>query len=130
MFRRAMMISLTASALCGAGLAADAIECPVVGAAGVQTASGDVFVAGQFAVGVAGGGAELGQGAIECWFDASAAGCAEDIDGNGMVDLSDLSIVLSTFGQSGAGLPADINGDGNVDLSDLGMILAVFGISC
>ncbi len=48
-----------------------------------------------------------------------------DIDHDGHVDLSDLVIVLTSFGQVQS--PADLNGDGQVDLSDLADLLAGFG---
>ncbi len=55
--------------------------------------------------------------------------CSADINGDAMVDLGDLSIVLAAFGQPSAG-PADLDGDGVVDLNDLAAILSEFGQSC
>ncbi len=57
--------------------------------------------------------------------------CPADLDGDGQVGLSDLSILLNNFGTTGAS-PADgdLDGDGDVDLVDLSALLAVFGTSC
>lgn len=53
-----------------------------------------------------------------------------DLDGNGAIDLSDLSQLLSQFGSTGGTFSADINGDGAVDLTDLSLLLSNFGGSC
>jgi hypothetical protein len=60
--------------------------------------------------------------------------CPQDIDGDGMVGLGDLALVLAAFGSS-SGDPAfnpdaDLDQDGNVGLSDLAQILAAFGSRC
>ncbi|RMF71411.1 MAG: hypothetical protein D6744_18010, partial [Planctomycetota bacterium] len=59
-----------------------------------------------------------------------APGCPEDIDGDGVVGLGDLALLLADFGQTGAGLSADIDGDGDVDLTDLARLLAAFEQPC
>jgi hypothetical protein len=61
-----------------------------------------------------------------------AAPCAGDLDGNGGVDLADLSILLGHFGLSGGAAPADgdLDGDGDVDLTDLSAMLGAFGGDC
>ncbi|MFN0137143.1 MAG: right-handed parallel beta-helix repeat-containing protein [Phycisphaerae bacterium] len=58
--------------------------------------------------------------------------CPGDVNGDGVVNLTDLSILLAHFGvMSGATLAdGDLNGDGDVDLSDLSDLLANFGESC
>ncbi len=57
--------------------------------------------------------------------------CAGDLNGDFVVDLSDLGIVLSAYGCTGSGCgPADTNGDMVVDLSDLGVVLSAYGIPC
>ena len=56
--------------------------------------------------------------------------CDGDASRDGNVDLTDLALVLSGFGNSGCRPPADLNGDGTVDLSDLAIVLANFGNSC
>jgi len=61
-------------------------------------------------------------------------GCREDLDGDGVVGLSDLAQLLSVYGTA-LGEPAydpaaDFDGNGVVDLSDLAALLAVYGSSC
>ncbi|MFN0135009.1 MAG: LamG-like jellyroll fold domain-containing protein [Phycisphaerae bacterium] len=57
--------------------------------------------------------------------------CPEDLNGNGAIDLSDLSILLSNFGLiGGTGQDGDINGDQVVNLTDLSLLLAAFGATC
>lgn len=51
-----------------------------------------------------------------------------DANGDGVVDLGDLSILLAAFGTNDP--IADFNGDGVVDLSDLSMLLSAFGTTC
>lgn len=56
---------------------------------------------------------------------------AGDIDDNGVVDLSDLAVLLSNFGTGGATFhDGDFNGDFQVTLEDLALLLAVFGSDC
>jgi hypothetical protein len=50
-----------------------------------------------------------------------------DLNGDDIVDLSDLAQLLSAFGDSAGG---DVNGDGWTDISDLALLLAYFGSSC
>jgi len=47
-----------------------------------------------------------------------------DLDGDGDVDLSDLAILLASYGIDDGG---DIDGDGDTDLQDLAMLLAHYG---
>jgi hypothetical protein len=47
-----------------------------------------------------------------------------DINGDGVVDVQDLLIVLADWG--GTSGPADINGDGVVDVQDLLLLLAAW----
>jgi len=51
-----------------------------------------------------------------------------DANGDGFVNLEDLDLVLSNFGQA-TGL-GDVNGDGAVNLGDLDIVLSTFGASC
>ncbi len=60
--------------------------------------------------------------------------CPGDVTGNQMVDLSDLSALLASFGRS-SGQPgyepcAEFNGDAMVALEDLAELLANFGNDC
>ena len=50
-----------------------------------------------------------------------------DINGDGVVNFSDLGIMLGQFGQVNSGLAGDINGDGRVDFDDLAILLGTFG---
>jgi hypothetical protein len=63
-------------------------------------------------------------------FYAIAPPCAGDADGDGMVNITDLGIVLSQFGQFGFGLAGDVNNDGQVNITDVGIVLADFGAEC
>lgn len=62
----------------------------------------------------------------------SAEPCPGDLDDDGFVGLSDLSILLSNFGMpSGATwADGDLDDDGDVDLSDLSELLAVYNTTC
>ncbi len=53
-----------------------------------------------------------------------------DLNGDGVVDLIDLSMLLANFGCVGPGCVGDINFDGVVDLIDLSLLLAGFGAAC
>jgi hypothetical protein len=53
-----------------------------------------------------------------------------DINGDRMVDDSDLLEVLFAFGSQGSNLPADVTGDGVVDDGDLNVVLFNFGAGC
>ena len=52
-----------------------------------------------------------------------------DLDGDGDVDLGDLSILLAHYGTTGGAQyeDGDLDGDGDVDLADLSMLLANYG---
>jgi hypothetical protein len=51
--------------------------------------------------------------------------CPEDINGDGFVDVQDLLMLLSAWGNAGG--PEDINGDEVVDVQDLLMLLSAWG---
>jgi hypothetical protein len=53
--------------------------------------------------------------------------CPEDLDGDGLVNQSDLGIVVAFLGTSAAG---DTNCDGMTDQGDLGQVLARYGKGC
>ena len=50
-----------------------------------------------------------------------------DVTGDNNVDLSDLNVLLSSFGVDDGG---DVDGDGDTDLQDLNAVLGAFGTSC
>jgi len=54
------------------------------------------------------------------------SGKVGDINGDGNVNLVDMSILLSTYGKV-TNLKADLNADGKVDLKDLSILLSNFG---
>jgi hypothetical protein len=58
--------------------------------------------------------------------------CPGDLDGDGDIDLNDLSILLAHYGMaSGAAYSdGDLDGDGDVDLNDLTALLAAYGTTC
>lgn len=56
--------------------------------------------------------------------------CPGDLDADGDVDITDLSILLSQFGTTGTGLSGDLDADGDVDITDLATLLSAFGTIC
>ena len=58
--------------------------------------------------------------------------CPGDLDGDGQINLTDLSTLLANFGIGGGATPGmgDLDGDGDVDLTDLSTLLGLFGTSC
>jgi hypothetical protein len=53
-----------------------------------------------------------------------------DTNGDGLINLTDLTSLLSNFGKSGTGIgrvQGDLNGDSSVNLSDLTELLSNFG---
>ncbi|MEP0848472.1 MAG: hypothetical protein HRF50_16825 [Phycisphaerae bacterium] len=59
-------------------------------------------------------------------------GCPGDLDGDGDVDLADLSALLTNYGTPSGADPGDgdLDGDGDVDLADLSALLENFGAGC
>lgn len=53
--------------------------------------------------------------------------CPGDANGDMVVNLEDLNIVLANFAK---GPDGDVNGDGVVDLADLNLVLGHFGEEC
>lgn len=66
------------------------------------------------------------------WNPISAIPCDGDLNGDRVVSLADIAILLSNFGTaSGATFDmGDLNGDGAVSLPDLTLCLANFGFIC
>ncbi|MBI3759921.1 MAG: hypothetical protein HY269_09235, partial [Deltaproteobacteria bacterium] len=62
----------------------------------------------------------------------SGTGCTThpgDLNGDGLVDLSDVAILISHYGITGGATHdfGDLNGDGLIDLSDIAMVLSDYG---
>ncbi|MHC4980933.1 MAG: GC-type dockerin domain-anchored protein, partial [Planctomycetota bacterium] len=81
-------------------------------------------------------GYEIGSGAwaysgwniddIEIWgVPPSGSDCPADLNGAGVVDVTDFLQLLAVWGQSG--MPEDINGDGIVDILDFLELIASWG---
>ena len=62
--------------------------------------------------------------------DGNTLSCAEDINGNGTVEVSDVLLLLSDFGCTSDCTDADIDGDGAVSVADILLLLAAFGEGC
>ena len=56
--------------------------------------------------------------------------CPWSLDGNRVVDLTDLAILLSDFDCTGGGCAGDVDGDGDTDLTDLALLLTHFDEVC
>lgn len=54
--------------------------------------------------------------------------CDADANGDGIVNINDLNIILSQWGTSGP--EGDLNDDGIVDVNDLNLVLASWGQNC
>ncbi len=65
-------------------------------------------------------------------FTVEGATCYGDLTGDGLIDLTDLSVLLTNFGVANGATyeDGDMDGDGDVDLLDLSELLIVFGTSC
>jgi hypothetical protein len=58
-------------------------------------------------------------------------GCREDLNVDGAIDLTDLSIQLASFGATGVlHESGDLDLDQDIDLTDLSLLLAAYGGSC
>lgn len=56
--------------------------------------------------------------------------CPGDLNGDDIISIEDLAILLSNFARSGQGVPGDLDGNGIVDISDLAVMLSIFGSVC
>jgi len=118
-----LAIVMTAAIAMSGGAAPELEWCSVDGGGGTSTAGGFVLAStiGQSDAGRLSGGAfELIGG---FWIAASAPSCVlADLNCDGVVDGSDLAIVLGSWGPC-TGCIADMNHDGVVDGSDLTIVL-------
>ncbi|MBL9147841.1 MAG: VCBS repeat-containing protein [Phycisphaerae bacterium] len=80
----------------------------------------DLVLATQSVGGVAGGSG----GGVRAFVNEHAPGAVGDINGDGVVDGSDLGLLLGAWGLRGG--PADINEDGIVDGADLAIVLGAW----
>ena len=56
--------------------------------------------------------------------------CPGDLNGDFVVDLGDLTLLLSNFGLGTNYGTGDLDYDGDVDIADLAILLSLFGTSC
>ena len=61
--------------------------------------------------------------------DCDTGSCAEDLNGNGTIEVSDVLLLLGDFGCT-QNCSADIDGDGSVAVSDILLLLAAYGEEC
>ena len=61
---------------------------------------------------------------------AGTPACDADVDGDGSVNFTDLTVMLADWGTCPAPCPSDIDGSGVVEFDDLLALLAVFGDTC
>lgn len=61
------------------------------------------------------------------WFEFTLSDSIGDLDGNGLVNGSDLGSLLGQWGSCSGCCAADLNGDGIVDGDDLGTLLGAWG---
>jgi len=89
---------------------------------------------GQPDAGLHTGGSFTLSGGYRLSASADAAPCLGDIDGDGTVDLTDLSMMLAAFGScdgdSNFNKLADFDDSGCIELGDLAALLGVYGSAC
>ena len=56
--------------------------------------------------------------------------CPGDIDGDGIIGVSDTLDLLANFGCTGVGCTGDVDGDNLVGVADILELLSAFGDSC
>ena len=59
--------------------------------------------------------------------DESCGSCEGDVNGDGLVDVTDLLTVVGTWGVCSGNCPADIDGSGVIDVTDLLIIVGNWG---
>lgn len=87
-----------------------------------QPDAGAVLTGGQYSV----------RGGFLAYVHPTPPACPGDVNGDGLVNLTDLSTLLANFGVAGGASlsTGDLDSDGDVDLSDLAALLASFGVTC
>ncbi|MBL7943524.1 MAG: hypothetical protein JNM00_12185, partial [Flavobacteriales bacterium] len=99
------------------------VECPWVEISGISGPNGrvDITSPGNF------------EGTITLVDDGAlclATPCPGDFDTNGVVNTSDLLLLMAAFGCAGACEPYDLDDNGAVNTSDLLLMMAAFGTAC
>ena len=61
--------------------------------------------------------------------EQAAVGCTADLNGDALVTVADILLLLGDFGCE-TGCTQDINGDGLVTVSDILVVLGEFGAIC
>ena len=57
---------------------------------------------------------------------ATVAGLPGDVNGDGTVDVADISSIISVMaGDNSYGKAADVNGDGTVDVADISTVISI-----
>jgi hypothetical protein len=64
------------------------------------------------------------------WTAPDPCSCPSDIDGDGIVGVSDTLDLLANFGCTGSSCIGDIDGDDIVGVSDILELLSLFGSDC
>ena len=68
--------------------------------------------------------------ARRCWFDnlkiyKYAGGTVGDVNGDGAVDVADISAVITIMAEGTNDKSGDVNGDGAVDVADISAIITI-----
>jgi hypothetical protein len=61
--------------------------------------------------------------------DFTSCDCPEDLNGDGVISVADILVLLGEFGCT-SGCTADINGDDATNVQDILLLLAAFGTTC
>lgn len=135
--KRALVTGALAAglAVAGAGAADPRVDWYTIGAGGTSAGGGFELSAtiGQLGAGELSGGEFTLVGGF--WAAAAAPQvCAEDLDGDGVIGIADLSRLLMSFGlcieDDGFDPAADLDSDGCVSPTDLSQSLTWFGTTC
>jgi len=73
-------------------------------------------------------GVPVGHGDASVWFISPSVEGTEskaDVNGDGTVDVADISAVISTMAEDNNNLKGDVNGDGTVDVADISAVISV-----
>lgn len=70
--------------------------------------------------------------ARRCWFDnlqitqyPGAAGVIGDVNGDGAVNVADISAIIDTMAEGATSKAADVNGDGSVNVADISAVIDI-----